>query len=148
MQTAAQEFGYTTTNFFANTATEALQALKKATTNDKVAVTKLLQSNSLINEEVANLVKTITAKNSEIKELCKSISEISCTIHTLISNSDNDNYRGHGGRGDCGKTKGHHGKCTRMQASSGLTCCDRPTMCDISVQYSALDFVNHIVHYQ
>ena len=34
------------------------------------------------------------------------------------------------------------------QASSGLLCCNSPTVCDISFQHSVLDFAKHLAHYQ
>ena len=35
-----------------------------------------------------------------------------------------------------------------VMASFSLICCNSPTTCYISVQYSVLDFVNHKTHHQ
>eukprot|EP00957_Ditylum_brightwellii_P202901 15332318-Ditylum_brightwellii.AAC.1 len=80
MQTAAQELGYAMANFsavgppqFANTAAEVLHALAEATTEDCTAVSNLSSTNGILNEQVANLTRTASAKESEIEELQKSI---------------------------------------------------------------------------
>eukprot|EP00957_Ditylum_brightwellii_P183064 13944291-Ditylum_brightwellii.AAC.1 len=39
-------------------------------------------------------------------------------------------------------------KFNQIKASSGLICCNSPTMHRISVHYSVPDFVNHIALYQ
>eukprot|EP00957_Ditylum_brightwellii_P175374 13350281-Ditylum_brightwellii.AAC.1 len=89
MQTAGQEMGYATDNFsvrppeLQHLAAEALQALADATTEDRTAVANLYQTNGFLNKQVVNLAKTISNKDSKIEELMKSISELSCTIHTL-----------------------------------------------------------------
>eukprot|EP00957_Ditylum_brightwellii_P135964 10369151-Ditylum_brightwellii.AAC.1 len=100
MQTAAQEMGYATANFSLGppdsqaAAAEAQQALADATTEDRNAVANLSHTNGLLNEQVVNLTKTVTAKESEIEELRKSISELSCTICTLAATNANCGSRG------------------------------------------------------
>eukprot|EP00957_Ditylum_brightwellii_P032371 2452258-Ditylum_brightwellii.AAC.1 len=114
MQTASQEMGYMTANFSLGPAdsqtavAEALQVLADATTKDRTAVANLLHTNELLNEQVVNLTKTVTAKESEIEELRKSISELSCTICTLAPT--NANRGGHGGRGGCGNKTNNSGR--------------------------------------
>eukprot|EP00957_Ditylum_brightwellii_P018737 1407913-Ditylum_brightwellii.AAC.1 len=77
MQTAAQEMGYVTANFsvwpsdLQHLAAEALQALADATTEDRTAVANLSQTNGYLNDQVVNLTKTISNKDSEIEELRK-----------------------------------------------------------------------------
>ena len=128
MQTAAQEMGYATVNFSLGpadsqtAAAEALQALADATTEDRTAVANLSHTNGLLNEQVVNLTRTITTKDSEIEELRKSISELSTTIRTLAPTTANRGDRGgrggrgnksnNGGRGKTKKKKSHHSTFT------------------------------------
>eukprot|EP00957_Ditylum_brightwellii_P151490 11536487-Ditylum_brightwellii.AAC.1 len=113
MQTATQELSYATANFSAigptdynSTAAEALQALAKATTEDRTAVANLPHTNGLLNKQVVNLMKTITMKETEIEELYKSTSKLSYTIHNLVPNSENCGSQG--GQEGQGTAKGHN----------------------------------------
>eukprot|EP00957_Ditylum_brightwellii_P038061 2879049-Ditylum_brightwellii.AAC.1 len=99
--------GYVTANFSLGpadsqtAAAEALQSLADATTKDRTAVANLLHTNGLLNEQVVNLTNTVTAKESEIEELRKSISKLSTTIQTLApTNSNQGGCSGRGGRGN------------------------------------------------
>eukprot|EP00957_Ditylum_brightwellii_P140630 10713413-Ditylum_brightwellii.AAC.1 len=90
MQTAVQELGYNTANVssiglpgYKTQAADVLQALAEATTKDRMAATNLSHSNGLFNEQVTNLSKTITAKDTKIDKLHKSISKLLCTIQNL-----------------------------------------------------------------
>eukprot|EP00957_Ditylum_brightwellii_P085213 6480233-Ditylum_brightwellii.AAC.1 len=113
MQTAAQEMGYATANLSLGppnsqtTAAEALQVLADATTEDRTAIANLSHTNSILNEQAVNLTKTITAKESEIEKLCKSISKLTYTIRTLAPIKSNHGSRGRrGGHGNISNNGG------------------------------------------
>eukprot|EP00957_Ditylum_brightwellii_P136609 10418209-Ditylum_brightwellii.AAC.1 len=103
MQTVVQELGYATAKFssggppqFATTAAEALQVLTEATTEDCTAIINLSSTNGILNDQVAHFTRTILAKESEIKELRKSISKLSTTICMLAPSDKLGGRRGQG----------------------------------------------------
>eukprot|EP00957_Ditylum_brightwellii_P121012 9228811-Ditylum_brightwellii.AAC.1 len=99
MQTAAQEMGYAAANFSLGppnsqaAAAEALQVLADATTEDRTAVANISHTN---------------AKESEIEELRKRISKLTCTIRTLAPTKANRG--GCGGRGGSGNRSNNSGR--------------------------------------
>eukprot|EP00957_Ditylum_brightwellii_P149491 11384175-Ditylum_brightwellii.AAC.2 len=117
-----QELGYAPANFssigppqFATTAAEALQVLAEATMEDCTAVANLLSTNSILNNQVANLTRTILAKESEIKELRKSISKLSTTILLLAPGDKCGGCEGRGGRNNGQGGRGRRGNKPRKE---------------------------------
>eukprot|EP00957_Ditylum_brightwellii_P037625 2845241-Ditylum_brightwellii.AAC.1 len=106
--------GYATANFSLGpadsqtAAAKALQALADATTKDRTAVANLSHTNGLLNEQVVNLTKTVTTKESDIEELRKSISKLSTTIRSLAPTTANRG--GRGGRGRRGNKNNNGGR--------------------------------------
>eukprot|EP00957_Ditylum_brightwellii_P099537 7582393-Ditylum_brightwellii.AAC.1 len=73
---------------------DVLQALATVTADDGQVVANLLHTNVLLNNQVANLSKKVTEKDTQIDELHKSIMYLTETIQSLAN--QNNSKRGHG----------------------------------------------------
>eukprot|EP00957_Ditylum_brightwellii_P210749 15365349-Ditylum_brightwellii.AAC.1 len=80
MQSAAQYL-----NYGAGIMANVLKTLATVTADDCQAVANLSHTSVLLNDQVANLSKKVTKKDTQIDDLCKSISDLTMTIWSLAN---------------------------------------------------------------
>eukprot|EP00957_Ditylum_brightwellii_P110568 8433474-Ditylum_brightwellii.AAC.1 len=95
-----------TSSYVQNQMAEALAQLVAATEEDHSMVSNLTDTNSHLMEQVANMTRQMTQKDSEIAELHKSIQELNLTICAFATTSNPRNppiASGRGGHGSSGR---------------------------------------------